>query len=95
MSKKYLKVSMAVTVKEAMKYMHDSHQNCVLVVDEDDFLEGILTYGDIRRCLSKMPSDVSKGDSTALDVCDANSLSLSLSLSLSHVLNKTVRNLYR
>ena len=61
MSKKYLKVSMAVTVKEAMNCMHDSHQNCVLVFDEDDFLEGILTYGDIRRCLSKKPSDVSKG----------------------------------
>ncbi|XP_022733128.1 chloride channel protein CLC-f isoform X2 [Durio zibethinus] len=68
MSKKYLKVSMAVTVKEAMKCMHDSHQNCVLVVDEDDFLEGILTYGDIKRCLSKKPTDVPKGDSEALDV---------------------------
>ncbi|XVE50965.1 hypothetical protein DITRI_Ditri01bG0204800 [Diplodiscus trichospermus] len=68
MSKKYLKVSMAVTLKEAMKCMHDGHQNCVLVVDEDGFLEGILTYGDIRRCLSKKPGDVSKGDSKALDV---------------------------
>ncbi|XP_007020306.2 PREDICTED: chloride channel protein CLC-f isoform X1 [Theobroma cacao] len=68
MSKKYVKVSMAVTLKEAMKCMHDSHQNCVLVVDEDDFLEGILTYGDVRRCLSKKPKDVSNGDSTALDV---------------------------
>ncbi|KAB2059344.1 hypothetical protein ES319_A11G295400v1 [Gossypium barbadense] len=68
MSKKYLKVSMAVTVKEAMKCMHDSHQNCVLVVDKDDLLEGILTYGDIRRYLSKKQSDVSIDDSTALDV---------------------------
>lgn len=68
MSKKYLKVSMAVTVKEAMKCMHDSHQNCVIVVDEDDFLEGILTYGDIRRFLSRKPRDVSKGDSTTLDL---------------------------
>ncbi|OMP06932.1 Cystathionine beta-synthase, core [Corchorus olitorius] len=67
MSKKYLKVSMAVTLKEAMKCMHDSHQNCVLVVDEDDFLEGILTYGDVRRYLSKKPSDISKGDLTAVD----------------------------
>ncbi|KAK8490564.1 hypothetical protein V6N13_031734 [Hibiscus sabdariffa] len=65
---KFLKVSMAVTVKEAVKRMHDSHQKCALVVDEDDFLEGILTFGDIRRCLSKKPSDVSKGDSTAPDV---------------------------
>ncbi|KHG19218.1 Chloride channel CLC-f -like protein [Gossypium arboreum] len=68
MSKKYLKVSMAVTVKEAMKCMHDSHQNCVLLVDKDDLLEGILTYGDIRRYLSKKQSDVSIDDSTALDV---------------------------
>ncbi|KAA3472576.1 chloride channel protein CLC-f-like isoform X1 [Gossypium australe] len=68
MSKKYLKVSMAVTVKEAMKCMHDSHQNCVLVVDKDDLLEGILTYGDIRRYLSKKQSDVSINNSTALDV---------------------------
>ncbi|KAE8679190.1 Chloride channel protein CLC-f [Hibiscus syriacus] len=67
MSKNFLKVSMAVTVKEAMKSMHDGHQKCAVVVDEDDFLEGILTFGDIRRCLSKKPSDVSKGDSTALD----------------------------
>ncbi|XP_039012271.1 chloride channel protein CLC-f-like isoform X2 [Hibiscus syriacus] len=68
MSKKFLKVSMAVTIKEATKSMHDSHHRCALVVDEDDFLEGILTFGDIRRCLSKKPSDFSKGDSTALDV---------------------------
>ncbi|XVF70997.1 hypothetical protein PTKIN_Ptkin11bG0206600 [Pterospermum kingtungense] len=68
MSKNYLKVSMAVTVKEAMKCMHDSHQNCVIVVEEDDFLEGILTYGDVRRLLSRKPRDVIKGDSTALDV---------------------------
>ncbi|MBA0816430.1 hypothetical protein Gohar_001095 [Gossypium harknessii] len=66
MSKKYLKVSMAATVKEALKCMHDNHQKFALVVDEDEFLEGIITLGDIRRCLSKQqPSDISKGDSTA------------------------------
>ncbi|PPS16162.1 hypothetical protein GOBAR_AA04411 [Gossypium barbadense] len=66
MSKKYLKVSMAATVKEAMKCMHDNHQKFALVVDEDEFLEGIITLGDIRRCLSKkQPSDISMGDSTA------------------------------
>ncbi|KAK8318084.1 hypothetical protein V6Z12_A13G151800 [Gossypium hirsutum] len=66
MSKKYLKVSMAATVKEAMKCMHDNHQKFALVVDEDNFLEGIITLGDIRRCLSKKQlSDISKGDSTA------------------------------
>lgn len=92
MSKKYLKVSTAVTVKAAMKCMHDSHQNCVLVVDKDDLLEGILTYGDIRRSLSKKQSDVSIGDSTALDVCDGNPPP---PLCLSLVLNKNLRNLYR
>nr|KJB81482.1 hypothetical protein B456_013G147500 [Gossypium raimondii] len=66
MSKKYLKVSMAATVREAMKCMHDNHQKFALVVDEDEFLEGIITLGDIRRCLSKkQPSDISMGDSTA------------------------------
>ncbi|XVE80666.1 hypothetical protein DITRI_Ditri14bG0156800 [Diplodiscus trichospermus] len=68
LSKNYLKVSMTVTVKEAMKRMHDSHQNCALVVDEDDLLEGILTYGGIRRCLSKKPSNVSVGDSKVQDM---------------------------
>ncbi|KAL4340589.1 hypothetical protein GQ457_08G008110 [Hibiscus cannabinus] len=71
MSKKFLKVSMTVTIKEAMKSMHDGHQKCAVVVDEDDFLEGILTFGDIRRCQSKKPkkpSDASQGDLTALDV---------------------------
>ena len=46
---RYLKVSMAVSVKESMNCMHDGHQNFVLVFDENVFLEGILTYGDIRR----------------------------------------------
>ncbi|KAI4307529.1 hypothetical protein L6164_030705 [Bauhinia variegata] len=67
MSKNYQKVSPTITLKEATKYMHDSQQKCVLVVDEDDFLEGILTYGDVRRCLSKMSNDTSKGDSGLLD----------------------------
>lgn len=47
--------------------MHDSKQNCVLVFDDEDLLEGILTYGDIRR-LSEDSSDTSKGDSTITDV---------------------------
>lgn len=69
MSKDYLKVSPATTVKEATKCMHDGQQNCVLVVDEEDFLEGILTYSDIRRFMSKKSSDTSKSDSGLLDVC--------------------------
>lgn len=67
MSKNYAKVSLSLTLKEAIKYMHDSKQNCLLVVDDEDLLEGILTYGDIRR-LSKTSSDASTGDSTIIDV---------------------------
>lgn len=69
MSKKYVKVSMTVTLREAIKFMEDGHQSCVLVVDDADFLEGILTYGDVKRCLSKKTGDPSKGDSLAPDVC--------------------------
>ncbi|KAJ6967268.1 hypothetical protein NC652_004734 [Populus alba x Populus x berolinensis] len=67
MSKNYAKVALSLTLKEAIKYMHDSKQNCLLVVDDEDLLEGILTYGDIRR-LSKTSSDASTGDSTIIDV---------------------------
>ncbi|CAL5201108.1 unnamed protein product [Lathyrus oleraceus] len=68
MSKYYLKVPSSVTLKDAIKIMHDSQQNCMLVVDEDDFLEGILTYGDIRRCRSEKSNDASMSDSDLLDV---------------------------
>lgn len=83
MSKDYVKVALTVTLKEAIESMKDGQQNCVLVVNGEDFLEGILTYGDIKRCLSKLSSDNSKGDSIASDVCNCcltflNSCSLSL-----------------
>ncbi|KAJ0102716.1 hypothetical protein Patl1_03668 [Pistacia atlantica] len=68
MSKNFVKVSHSVTLKEAIKFMHDGQQKCILVVDDEDFLEGILTYGDIRRYLSKKSSDASLGDTTASDV---------------------------
>ncbi|KAK7322405.1 hypothetical protein VNO77_25784 [Canavalia gladiata] len=69
MSKQYPKVSPSVTLKDAIKCMHDSQENCVLVVDKEDFLDGILTYGDIRRCLSQKSNDTSKSD---LEILDAN-----------------------
>lgn len=83
MSKDFVKVALTVTLKEAIESMKDGLQNCVLVVNGEDFLEGILTYGDIKRCLSKLSSDNSKGDSIASDVCNCcltflNSRSLSL-----------------
>ncbi|KAF3453230.1 hypothetical protein FNV43_RR03670 [Rhamnella rubrinervis] len=67
MSKNYVKVSLVMTLNEAIKCFHDNQQNCVLVVDDEDFLDGILTYGDVRRYLSKMPGDVS--NTRFLDVC--------------------------
>lgn len=60
MSKNYVKVSVATTLKEVIKYMHDRQQNCAFVVDAEDFLEGIITCGDIRRCLFKKSSDAPK-----------------------------------
>ncbi|GLT79508.1 hypothetical protein SLA2020_509940 [Shorea laevis] len=68
MSKKYAKVPMDVTFKEAIKCMNDNHQKCVLVVDDDDFLEGVLTYGDAKRCLSHQSSDDSKSNLTLMEV---------------------------
>lgn len=70
MSKNYVKVSLTITIEEAIKSMHDKHQNCVLIVDDEDFLEGILTYGDVRRYQSRKSSDTLKSDSSFLDVCD-------------------------
>ncbi|XP_062015029.1 chloride channel protein CLC-f [Rosa rugosa] len=67
MSKNYVKVSLTVTIEEAIKSMHDNHQNCVLIVDDEDFLEGILTYGDVRRYQSRKSSDTLKSDSSFLD----------------------------
>nr|DAD23746.1 TPA_asm: hypothetical protein HUJ06_025209 [Nelumbo nucifera] len=69
MSKDYVKVSPSTTLIEAIKLMHDCKQNCVLLVDTEDLLDGILTLGDIRRHESKISLDVQKGDSTTLDVC--------------------------
>uniref|UniRef100_A0A0E0CQS8 Chloride channel protein n=1 Tax=Oryza meridionalis TaxID=40149 RepID=A0A0E0CQS8_9ORYZ len=49
MSKSYVKIPTSATVTEALKLLHDKQQNCGLVVDCEDFLEGIVTLGDIRR----------------------------------------------
>ncbi|CAM8985342.1 unnamed protein product [Rhodiola kirilowii] len=71
MSKDYLAISRAATLKEAMKHMNDRHQNCALVVDADDLLVGILTCGDIRRFLSRNSTYGAK-DPTLPDVCVLN-----------------------
>lgn len=68
MSNSFLKVYSNQTLMEALKCMHEGQQHCVVVVDDEDYLEGILTYGDIKRCLFKksrhtsnshLPGDVS------------------------------------
>lgn len=58
MSKNYVKVSLGTSLREARKILKDSHQNCLMVVDEDEFLAGILTQGDIRRYLSSKVSTI-------------------------------------
>lgn len=71
MSKNFVKVLPTDLLREAMKLMHDNQQNCVLVVDNDDFLEGILTLGDVRRKEFEKSGETSSppvGDSAVLDV---------------------------
>ncbi|KAL6975112.1 hypothetical protein U1Q18_023907 [Sarracenia purpurea var. burkii] len=68
MSKNYVKVTQSVTLNEAIKSMHDNQQHCVLVVDAEGFLEGILTYGDVKRFLWRNSGDALEGDSILQDV---------------------------
>ncbi|KAL6912221.1 hypothetical protein ACP4OV_001026 [Aristida adscensionis] len=49
MSKIFVKVLPSATITEALKLLHHKQQNCALVVDPEDFLEGIITVGDIQR----------------------------------------------
>ncbi|KAL8215666.1 hypothetical protein R6Q57_022503 [Mikania cordata] len=49
MSTIYLNVRLSSTIKEAVQCMDNGQQTCVLVVDPEEHLEGILTYGDIKR----------------------------------------------
>lgn len=69
MTTKFVKVFLKLTVREALKCMHDGQQNCALVVDTEDHLEGIITFGDIKRSLSKNSSGASSSDSSVPDVC--------------------------
>ncbi|KAK3158941.1 hypothetical protein QOZ80_2AG0143730 [Eleusine coracana subsp. coracana] len=68
MSKIYVKVLSSATVTEVLKLLHDKQQNCALVVDPEDYLEGIITLGDLQRmgfelhAESIMDGDHSKSD---------------------------------
>ncbi|WOK95443.1 chloride channel protein CLC-f [Canna indica] len=71
MTKNYVKVLPTTLIKEAIKLMHENQQTCVLVVDHEEFLEGILTLGDIRRKGSEtsgVAPGTPKGDPTISDV---------------------------
>lgn len=59
MSNSFLKIYSNQTLMAALKCMHEGQQNCVVVVDAEDYLEGILTYGDIKRFLFKKSSHTS------------------------------------
>lgn len=67
MSDDYLKVSLTQTLRETLNCMRDGQQNCVLVLDSEGYLEGILTYGDIKRWLYRASAVASNSDS--IDVC--------------------------
>lgn len=76
MSKIYSKVKPNISVKEAVRLMQDKHQSCVLVVDGEDYLEGIVTFGDIRRHGFFSPSEgpINGGEPPA--IADVNTLFL-------------------
>lgn len=70
MSKIYVKVLPSATVTEALKLLHDNQQNCALVVGPEDFLEGIITLGDIRRMGFELHEEsFISGDYPKTDVC--------------------------
>ncbi|KAD5507592.1 hypothetical protein R6Q59_031611 [Mikania micrantha] len=64
MSTNYLSVGLSSTIKEAVQLMDNGQQTCVLVVDAEEHLEGILTYGDIRRGMLKNYDEIDGASST-------------------------------
>lgn len=67
MSNNFLKISLNQTLREALSCMRDGQLNCLLVVEDEDYLEGILTDGDIKRWLGNRFGEDS--DSNSADVC--------------------------
>jgi len=70
MTKHYVKVTPTFTIEETTRLMQEKQQNCV-VVDNEDFLEGIVTLGDLRRkgFVPSENSDSTQANSSTLDVC--------------------------
>ncbi|KAL1566924.1 chloride channel protein CLC-f-like [Salvia divinorum] len=74
MSSNFLKISLNQTVREALSCMRDGQQNCLLVVEDEDFLEGILTDGDMKRWLTKRFGESSSSDSADANTCTISSI---------------------
>ncbi|XP_024965121.1 chloride channel protein CLC-f-like isoform X1 [Cynara cardunculus var. scolymus] len=70
MTNSYPKVLLSSTVNEAVKSMNDGQQSCVLVVDHEDHLEGILTYGDVKRGILRTPNGSSDSGSSTSDLSE-------------------------
>nr|CAB3481335.1 unnamed protein product [Digitaria exilis] len=67
MSKHHVKVTPTFSIKEATRLMQEKQQSCVLVVDNEDFLEGIVTLGDIRRKGFEPSENSTEENSSTLD----------------------------
>lgn len=72
MTKHYVKVTPAFTIEETTRLMQEKQQSCVVVVDNEDFLEGIVTLGDLRR-KGFVPSENSDSTQANSSTVDANS----------------------
>nr|GEV18716.1 chloride channel protein CLC-f-like [Tanacetum cinerariifolium] len=64
MSTNYLNVGLSSTIKEAVQCMDNGQQTCVLVIDTEEHLEGILTYGDIKRGMMREYDEIEGASST-------------------------------
>lgn len=67
MSKSFAKVQATATVKEAVQAMVEIRQSCVLVVDENDLLEGIMTLSDLQQNVFEAAVATSQGNATVID----------------------------
>eukprot|EP00252_Welwitschia_mirabilis_P008197 TRINITY_DN19922_c0_g1_i1.p1 TRINITY_DN19922_c0_g1~~TRINITY_DN19922_c0_g1_i1.p1 ORF type:complete len:739 (+),score=142.14 TRINITY_DN19922_c0_g1_i1:507-2723(+) len=68
MTSGFRKVLVTATLKEAMQLMLESCQNCILIVSEEDMLEGILTLGDVQRKVQATSSAQGCDEAALLDV---------------------------
>lgn len=74
MSNNFLKISLNQTLREALSCMRDGQLNCLLVVEDEDYLEGILTDGDIKRWLGNRFGEASDSNSADVNTCTVSSI---------------------